>query len=52
MEAQHHIIGTGKPGRAGEAAMSETGKQAAMTGKAGQVLPFPSKEDAKRRKRA
>jgi integrase len=58
MDAQHVIAGAKKPGKAGErtesvtAAKTETAKQAAATGKAGRVVPFPAREDVKRRERA
>jgi integrase len=46
MEAQQVITGAKKPGKAGE--VKETGK----TGKAGRLVPFPAREEVKRRKRA
>jgi integrase len=58
MEAQQVITGGKKPPKAGEAAggkaAGKTGnvQQAATSGKAGHVLPFPTRENTKKRKGA
>jgi hypothetical protein len=58
MEAQEIITGAKKPCKAGETASGKAAgktvavKQAAADGKAGRVLPFPAKENAKKQKGA
>jgi hypothetical protein len=58
MEAQQVITGEKKPGKSGEAARGKaadktgTLQQTTPSGKVGRVVPFPTQEGVKKRKRA